>query len=125
MNKIKNSFIIASYLLLMAVFFMGGYALGGYKGEPTGVVQATIAPEKPEAVNAVNIEEAEEMTVYTVIMENGVLKLYSVTGEENTLLGSEEISENIFPREDIEMLKNGVTMDNIGDAQELFENFVS
>lgn len=125
MNKIKNSMIIASYVLLIAVFFMGGYALGGYNKDVTGVVQATVSPGYGEAVNAVNIEEAEEMTVYTVIMENGILKLYSVTGGVSTLLGSEEISENIFPREDIELLKNGVTMDNIGDAQALFENFVS
>jgi hypothetical protein len=119
----KNSLIIASYVLLVAIFFAGGYAFGNYKIE--GVVQSTEAPRPVEAVSAANISEAEEVTVYTVIMENGVLKLYSVTDGEKTQIAGQKISENIFPKQDIEMLKNGVTTDNLGDAQELFENFVS
>lgn len=125
MDKFKNSIIIAAYVLLMTVFFMGGYAFGSYRTEPTEVVKATAEPRTEEAVSAVNVREAEEMTVYTVIMEDGVLYLYSVTGEERTQIASEKISESIFPKDDMEKLRNGVTTDNIGDAQELFENFVS
>ena len=125
MNIIKNSLIIASYVLLIAVFFMCGYAFGNYKIEPADVAVATYEPVSEAAVNAVKMDEKEEVTVYMVLMENDVLNLYSVNGGEKILLGSEKISANIFPREDIEMLKNGITTDNLAEAQELFENFVS
>lgn len=123
MEKIKNSLIIASYLLLMAVFFAGGYALG-----QRGDAAVPIAEATPGAIRAVSVEipeEAEPVTVYTIIMENSNLYLYSVTDGVNTEMARHKISETIFPASDIEMLKNGVTFDNLGDAQELLENFVS
>lgn len=124
MEKLKNSLIIASYVLLMTAFFAGGYAFGSHSNVPAGVVQET-----PEAVRAVSAEtdeeEDEELVVYTVIMENSELYLYRVTNGVNTEIARHKISEGIFPAKDIEMLRNGVTMDNLGDAQEMFENFVS
>ena len=36
-----------------------------------------------------------------------------------------EISENVFPSEDIDELKKGVEFDNLDEAQQMFENFVS
>lgn len=123
MEKIKNSLIIASYLLLMAVFFAGGYALG-----QRGDAVAPVAEATPGAVRAVSVEipeDAEPVTVYTIIMENSNLYLYSVTDGVNTEMARHKISETVFPASDIEMLRNGVTFDNLGDAQELLENFVS
>lgn len=125
MNKIKNSMVIASYVLLMTLFFIGGFALGTYKREPEGVVQATDTPLQNSVVSAANIENTKEMSVYTVIMEDKSLNLYRVTGGEYTLLAYKNISEKVFPKNDVTMLKNGVTFDNLGDAQEMFENFVS
>ncbi len=125
MNKIKNSMVIASYVLLMTLFFIGGFALGTYKSEPEGVVQATDTPKQNSVVSAANIENTKEMSVYTVIMEDKSLNLYRVTGGEYTLLAYKNISEKVFPKNDVTMLKNGVTFDNLGDAQEMFENFVS
>lgn len=124
MDKIKNSLIIASYVLLMTLFFIGGFALGTYKSAPQGVIQATDMP-KQNSVSAANIEETKETSVYTVIMEEKALNLYRVTGGKYTLLAYKNISESVFPKNDVIMLKDGVTFDNLGDAQEMFENFVS
>lgn len=124
MEKFKNSIIVASYVLLMVMFFWGGYAFGSYRREPVGVVAATSAP-KEEAVSVSNIQEQGEKTIYKVVVEDGVLCLYEITGGEKKKIADEEISENIFPRDDMERLKNGIMTDNLGDAQSLFENFVS
>lgn len=124
MDKIKNSLIIASYVLLMTLFFIGGFALGTYESAPQGVIQATDTP-KQKSVSAANVRETKETSVYTVIMEEKALNLYRVTGGKYTLLAYKNISESVFPKNDVIMLKDGVTFDNLGDAQEMFENFVS
>ena len=51
-------------------------------------------------------------------------KLINV-GNNKTAILSEEISENVFPSEDIDELKKGVEFDNLDEAQQMFENFVS
>lgn len=45
--------------------------------------------------------------------------------DNKTAILSEEISENVFPSEDIDELKKGVEFDNLDEAQQMFENFVS
>ena len=128
MEKFKNSIIIASYVLLMTLFFAGGYAFGSRKTPPAEEKNTVVSAAIPtgEAVKtAVTADEEEEVTVYTVIMEGSDLYLYSVTNGVNTEIARHKISEGIFPEGDMQMLRNGVTMDNLGDAQEMFENFVS
>lgn len=124
MEKLKNSAIIASYVLLIALFFAGGYAVGNIRVVPEDTMVSAVTPAE-DTVSATPAREEEKVTVYTVIMENSDLYLYSVTGGVNTEIARHKISESIFPARDIDMLRNGVTMDNLGDAQELFENFVS
>lgn len=124
MEKIKNSLIITSYVLLVTLFFAGGYAVGSYKKPSEEAVVSAVTPAE-DAVNAANITEEEEVTVYTVIMENSDLYLYRVTNGVNNEIARHKISEGVFPARDMEMLRNGVTLDNLGDAQEMFENFVS
>ncbi len=124
MENIKNSLLIASYVLLMTVFFAGGYVFGSHQGETAPAVRQTYEPVR--AVNAeTEIETKESVTVYTVILDGSDLYLYRVTDGVNNELARHKISEGVFPAGDIEMLRNGVTLDNPGDAQELFENFVS
>lgn len=124
MEKLKNSLIIASYVLLMTLFFAGGYAVGNIKAVPEDTAASAVTPAE-DTVSAPPVIEEEKVTVYTVIMENSDLYLYSVTDGVNTEIARHKISEGIFPARDMDMLRNGVTMDNLGDAQELFENFVS
>ena len=125
MNKIKNSLTIAAYVLLMTLFFCGGFALGAYKSRPQTIETKTDEVSQKSVVGVANISNDREKTVYTVIMEEASLNLYRITGNNYTLLAYKNISERVFPKSDITMLKDGVTFSNLGDAQEMFENFVS
>ena len=126
MNKIKNSVIIAAYVLLVTIFFFGGYAFGSREGEKELVFDAP-EPTVQAAVQAAAVKETdeEEKIFYTVIIQNGRLCLFKDDGGSRTLVSSDEISENIYPSADIAELRKGIEFDSMEKAQELFENFVS
>lgn len=121
MKNLKNTLIISSYVLLVALFFAGGYALGKIGGgndevsEPLPTMSAAMA----------NVEQEVKSPVYEVIIEDGILKIYRCIGDDKTVITSEEISEVVFPKEDIEELKKGVKFERLEGAQQMFENFVS
>lgn len=117
MKILKNSIMISSYLLLTGLLFFGGYALGNIQKSET----VLISPEPVNAVDAI----ASVRNIYYLALEDNSLNLYSVLDGEKTLIAGEKISADIYPPDDIEDLINGVTFDNIEDAQALFENFVS
>lgn len=118
MKILKNSIIISSYVLLTALFFFGGYAVGNM-GSKKDIVLVT-----PEPVKAADAAISGKQT-YRIVLENGELNFYSIQNGEEHLITSEKISENIYPGDDIADLTNGVNFDNIEDAQAMFENFVS
>ena len=121
MRILKNTLLISSYLLLVALFFSGGYALGRREINNEGAF-----PE-PTMYAAWSEQEKEERRSpeYEVIIEDGVLKIHKCVGENKTVIMSEEISESIFPQQDIKELKEGVRFDRLEAAQQMFENFVS
>lgn len=116
MNNLKKTAAISSYILLTALFFWGGYALGNMRPKET----ADITRE-----HAIEVNAPIDADIYYLILEEGILSFYSISDGEKTLIASENISENIYPTDDMRDLKNGVMFDNIEDAQALFENFVS
>lgn len=118
MNRIRNSIIIAAYVLLVGVFFCGGYAIGSMQETSSKMTENVTKP-----VAAVN--PVQEETVYKLSLENGRLSLYKVSEGINELMAYEDISTDIYPQEDIRELEGGVVFDNIEEAQMLFENFVS
>ena len=103
MKILKNTLIVSSYVLLVALFFGGGYAIGRI-----GVSDSVPTPMPTVAA-----------------VENGLLQINKCVGDNKTAILSEEISENVFPSEDIDELKKGVEFDNLDEAQQMFENFVS
>lgn len=117
MKILKNSIIISSYVLLALAFFFGGYA-AGKRPENRTVMNNSEEVKEVEAVTPLK-------SIYYLVIEDDALNLYNISNGERLLVASEVISENIYPSEDIRELKNGVTFDNIEDAQALFENFVS
>lgn len=121
MKILKNTLLISSYLLLVALFFFGGYAIGRREINNEGTF-----PE-PTMYAAWSEQEVEERRSpeYEVIIEDGILKIYKCIGENKSVIMSEEISESIFPRQDIKELKDGVRFDRLEAAQQMFENFVS
>lgn len=121
MKFLKNTMIVSSYLLLVALFFGGGYAIGRMGTEEIKKETPIPSPATVETVTAKSIESP----VYELIIEDGVLKINKCIGEDKTVITSEEISESVFPREDIEELKRGVRFERLEQAQQMFENFVS
>ena len=120
MKILKNTLIVSSYVLLVALFFGGGYAIGRI-----GVSDSVPTPMPTvAAVEEVNANDVKT-TVYEVKVENGLLQINKCVGDNKTAIFSEEISENVFPSEDIDELKKGVEFDNLDEAQQMFENFVS
>lgn len=120
MKILKNTLIVSSYVLLVALFFGGGYATGRI-----GVSDSVPTPMPTvAAVEEVNANDVKT-TVYEVKVENGLLQINKCVGDNKTAILSEEISENVFPSEDIDELKKGVEFDNLDEAQQMFENFVS
>lgn len=117
MKILKNSIIVSSYVLLTAAFFFGGYAIGHMRGNEV----VLMTPEPVKAVDAI----VPEHNIYYLILEDDTLNFYRISGGEKNLIAGEKISIDIYPTDDIADLKNGVTFDNIEDAQALFENFVS
>ena len=115
MKILKNTLIVSSYVLLVALFFGGGYAIGRI-----GVSDSVPTPMPTvAAVEEVNANDVKT-TVYEVKVENSLLQINKCVA-----ILSEEISENVFPSEDIDELKKGVEFDNLDEAQQMFENFVS
>lgn len=115
----KNTLIICAYVLLMALLFFGGYAIGGMQNSKVAVSATPQPVTLPAAVSG------PQRASYELILENSELFLYKRLGQDSELLYSHPITENIFPREDMEELKNGILFDNLKDAQSLLENFVS
>lgn len=121
MKSLKNTIIISSYVLLVALFFGGGFAIGRI-GKKDNTV-----PDMPEAtVRAMEAVSGEVVSapVYEVIIEEGVLKINRCIGDMKTVIASEEISEGVFPNSDIEELRQGVIFERLEQAQQMFENFV-
>lgn len=121
MKNLKNTIIVSSYLLLIALFFGGGYALGriGTDSKENEMPLPTTAAVETIA------ENENKSPYYEVKTENGRLVIYKCIGDNKQVIASEEISENIFPKDDIEELKEGVQFDRLEKAQQMFENFVS
>ena len=114
MKILKNTLIVSSYVLLVALFFGGGYAIGRI-----GVSDSVPTPMPTvAAVEEVNANDVKT-TVYEVKVENGLLQINKCVGDNKTAILSEEISENV------DELKKGVEFDNLDEAQQMFENFVS
>lgn len=122
MKILKNTLIVSSYVLLMALFFGGGYAVGRRSTATEEDASPVFTETHTETDNS---PQKIEVPVYEVIVEDGVLRINKCIGKIKTEVTSEEISENVFPSSDINELKEGVIFERLEDAQQLFENFVS
>ena len=119
MKKIKNTLIITSYVLLVALFFATGYALGKRNTEPVS------EPTVEDSSVTVTGDSVVEAPTYEVIYEDGEIKINKCIGDMRETITSEKISEKVFPPDDISELKKGVNFERLEAAQQMFEKFVS
>lgn len=121
MKILKNTLIVSSYVLLVALFFGGGYALGRKTAAPGVTVMPSQTPSEVQAASEAVLPAPE----YEVTIENSELRIYKCIGDDKQLIVSEKISENVFPQSDIQELRRGVKFERLEAAQQMFENFVS
>lgn len=122
MYRTKHTLIILAYAFLIVLFFCGGYIIGIIGDN----INLNTVIKTPDTVPVSAIENAEDSAKkYELILEDYELYLYKLVGERRELLYSHPINEEIFPKSDMEQLRNGVYFDNLSDAQSLLENFVS
>lgn len=115
-------------LYMLAIIFVAVNAmifLRSAKNEREQLM-STPAPQETQApagaVSAATNTEAE--SGYIVIAENGYLNLYRADGGAAPEK-SERFDTELFPADDIKLLKSGVEFDNIEQAYEFMESFLS
>ena len=84
--------------------------------------------EKPDAPKVKRVSEESEVyvpTKYTVILEENRLNFYMIVDTKQVILESAEISEKLYPFDDIETLKAGVDIEKLEDGISLMEDFTS
>lgn len=79
-----------------------------------------------EEENRYQPEITDLNTSYYLIKEqSGNIKLHYIEGENSTELKSEQISLDVFPKEDISMLTQGIRTETAEEALAVWENFIS
>lgn len=121
MERKQNIITITAYVFLMILFFMFGYLIGKSNAEKRFHTQADNTPIR--SVSSPTL--VPEMDFYSIKLDGELLLLSRVDPSGEEVIYSIEISESIFPPEDIEELKNGITFSNISEAHAFIENFVS
>lgn len=119
-KNLRFGVTILAYVLSAALFFGVGY-MSGSRNQKKQSVNSVI--NKTEAVSA-NAENEKDLS-YRVKIENGRLYLYEIDGEEITSIAECEISESVYPSEDIKELMQGIDFRSKDEAQAMFENFSS
>ena len=120
--RMKNTLIISSYVLVAALLFSGAY-VAGRTGMSRDIPAVNTADnnEIPETVP----ESAVHTPEYEVIYEDGKIIIYKCIGEIRSVVTSENVSEGVFPKADMDALRKGVRFERLENAQQMFENFVS
>ena len=121
----RNITIIASYLLLTALFFSLGLFIGFHNNNSPITEQVSAnANNTPQNTLSPTVV-TETPSVYRVNIEDGELRLYSDCGGTSRLISGEAISEDAYPVSDIAALKKGVVFSSLDGAASLIENFIS
>ena len=121
MERKQNIITIVAYVLLMVLFFMFGYFVGMFNTRQN----TPRIVSNGETTTASLPTMIEEKDFYSVKMEDSTLHLSRVNSLGREVIYSVEISESIFPPEDIDQLKKGLNFSNIYEAHAFIENFTS
>lgn len=115
-----------TYILVIALFFAAGYGAGTVNGRSRAREEfAKVQEPDTEDVLNTSAEAEEEIPGYMLILESGRLIVYEVEHGNRIKLTECEISESVYPKDDIAELKTGMVFDNKNEAMAMFENFAS
>ncbi len=122
MEKKSNIIMILAYVLLVFMFFGAGFFVGTLTN-PKPVVSRTVS--KNELMSVSMPATITEKLQYSVKLQGDELSLLRITQDGEEMIYSIKISQNMFPKDDIEQLKEGIECENIDEARALIENFSS
>jgi len=122
MERKQNIITIAAYVLLMVLFFMFGYFVGMTNTKSSS---SKAVPHNTYTQSASLPTTIEEKDFYNVKIDGNTLLLTKVNSVGREVIYSVEISESIFPPDDIDELKEGINFSSIYEANAFIENFTS
>ena len=122
MEKKSNIIMVFAYVLLVIMFFGAGFFVGMLRA-PKPVVSRTVS--KNELMSVSMPATITEKLQYCVKLKDYELSLLRVTQDGEEKIYSIKISVSMFPKDDIEQLKEGIECKNIDEARALIENFAS
>ena len=122
MERKQNIITIAAYVLLMVLFFMFGYFVGMTNTKSNS---SKAVPHNTYTQSASLPTTIEEKDFYNVKIDGSTLLLTKVNSVGREVIYSVEISESIFPPDDIDELKEGINFSSIYEANAFIENFTS
>ncbi len=114
------SLVVGIFIISIVVGFFAGREEENQEHQKIEVNHIT-----GEVSEAADTKAPEIVSYYLINEEDGELRLYYVEGENSVRLRSEEISKEIFPKEDMVMLSEGIKTDTSEEALEVWENFIS
>ena len=124
MKNMKYSSAMLAYVLIVALFFAAGYGVGTVNGKNQAREVISSSVKEEEAIDAAVTTE-EEVPEYELVLEDGHLTIYENGVDEKSIIARCEISESVFPREDIITLREGLLFSDKTDAMAMFESFAS
>ncbi len=122
MEKKSNIVMIFAYVLLVFMFFGAGFYVGTLTN-PKPIISRTVS--KNELMSVSMPATITEKLNYAVKLKDDELSLLRITQDGEEMIYSVKISRNMFPKDDIEQLKEGIECENIDEARALIENFSS
>ncbi len=122
MEKKSNIIMVLAYVLLVFVFFGAGFFVGTLR-TPKPVISRAVS--KNELMDVSMPATITEKLQYAVRLNDDELSLLRITQDGEEMIYSVNISVSMFPKNDIEQLKEGIECENIDEARALIENFSS
>ncbi len=128
----KNGFIISVTAILGISGIICAYILTDNSSDIPIEENASNKEESVEIYHPVITSEPEpapektaEPIYYMLVAEGNKLVLYEINGDTKKAVKSAAITPEIFPEEDIELLKSGIHALSLEEGIEIMENFIS
>lgn len=119
-------YIIAGAVLVFMLSFLVGFIVTKRNIQKESEIVVSESPQKEVFIPQETIEVKETVTAYYIVSgENGVIKLSYVEDGEITELKTEEVSLEVLPKADINMLEEGIYAKTEDEAYKVWENFIS
>lgn len=119
-------YIIAGAVLVFMLSFLAGFIVTKRNIQKESEIVVSESPQKEVFIPQETIEVKETVTAYYIVSgENGVIKLSYVEDGEITEIKTEEVSLEVLPKADINMLEEGIYAKTEDEAYKVWENFIS